>query len=174
MNKIKGLLLFAFALVLIAASLKMMNWLPTVIQEGYMKKYPDLESMQSKLKIPDIYLPSYFPQGIKWPPSAIWAQTRPFTAVVMEFRNEKGDVDLIISQSSERAGFIPDDQVKIEQVTEKLNYSLKGRRALLEAGFGRHDERSSRISWTEGKYRITLAMKSPPFELIKISESMLR
>ncbi len=174
-KKIKALLSFVLAIGIIAGALKVLNWLPMAIQDGYVREYPDIDSMQSRLKIRDVYVPTYFTEGIKWPPSRIWAQTRPYHAIVMEFRNtEKGEVSLIISQVAARARFIPDDKIHIEQVRERTNYSLKGRKALLEVGFGPKDERCSRISWTEGQYRITLVMKAPPFELIKISESMLR
>ncbi len=174
-RKIIGFLSFGLALVVLVGVLKVMNWLPSAIEEGFIKEYGNIEDVREQLKIKDIYTPSYFPQPVKWPPSAIWAQTRPFTAIVMEFRDaENGDIELTISQVSSGARFIQDDKIKIEQVREKLDYSLKGRKALLEVGACRNQERCSLISWIEGKYRITVAMKSPPFELIKISESMLK
>jgi hypothetical protein len=174
-RKIVGFLSFVLALALLVGALKVMNWLPSVVQEGFVSEYKDIEDVRDKLKIKDIYVPSYFPQPVKWPPSAIWAQTRPFTAIVMEFKNvENGDIELTISQVSAKARFIPDNKIKIEQVREKVDYSLKGRKALLEVGACENEERCSLISWIEGKYRITVAMKSPPFELIKIAESMLK
>ncbi len=174
-RKIIGFLSFGLVLVALAGALKVMNWLPSAVQEGFIREYRNIEDVREQLKIRDIYIPSYFPQPVKWPPSAIWAQTRPFTAIVMEFSNvENGHIELTTSQVSAGARFIQDDKIKIEQVREKVGYSLKGRKALLEVGACGNEERCSTISWTEGKYRITVAMKSPPFELIKISESMLK
>jgi len=150
------------------------NWLPTVLQEGAMKKYGSVEEVQSKLKIKDIYLPSYVPQSIAWPPSRILAQSRPFLAVLMEFAHRKtGDVDLVISQVSDR-GSIPDRKLSLVLIKEKTTYPLKGRSALLEVGFCMNDVPCSRISWHEGNYTISVAMKAPPFELLKIADSMLR
>jgi hypothetical protein len=174
-RKIVGVFSFGLMVLVLAGALKVINWLPSAVQEGFIREYKDIEEVKEKLKIKDIYIPSYFPQSVKWPPSAIWAQTRPFTAIVMEFRNvENGGIELTISQVSAGARFIPDNKINIEQVRERIDYSLKGRKALLEVGACRDEERCSRISWIEGGYRITLAMESPPFELIKISESMLK
>ena len=174
-NKIIGFLSFGVTIIILIGALKLMNWVPSFVQEGFIREYKSVDEVKSDLKIGDIYIPSYFPQSFRWPPSAIWAQTRPFTAIVMEFRNvETGDVGLIISQVSSGARFIPDNKIKIEQVREKVNYSLKGRNVFLEVGTGKGDEPCSRLSWTEGKYRITVIMKSRPFDLLKIAESMLR
>jgi hypothetical protein len=174
-KKLIGFLSFLLVLALLVGALKVMNWLPSIVQEGFISQYKDIEEVRDKLKIKDIYVPSYFPQPVKWPPSAIWAQIRPFTAIVMEFKNvENGDTELIISQVSAKAHFIPDNKIKIEQVREKVDYLLKGRRASLEVGACGNEERCSLLSWIEGKYRITVTMKSPPFELIKIAESMLK
>lgn len=174
-RKIIGFLSFGLMLAVLIGTLKLVNWVPSTVQEGFIREYKSIEDVKSQLKIKDIYVPSYFPQSFRWPPSVIWAQTKPFTAIVMEFKNlEKGDVGLIISQVAAGARFIPDDKIRMAQVREKVNYSLKGRKVFLEVGTGRGDEPCSRLSWTEGQYRITVIMKSRPFDLLQIAESMVR
>ena len=129
-RKIIGFRSFGLTVLVLAGALKVINWLPSAVQEGFVREYKGIEDVREKLKIRDICIPSYFPQSVKWPPSAIWAQTRPFTAVVMEFRNvENGDIVLTISQVSAGARFIPDNKIKIEQLREKVDYSLKGRKS---------------------------------------------
>ncbi len=173
-KKALGLLYFAAAVAILVAALKISNWLPTVLQEGAMKRYRSIEEVQSKLKIKDIRIPSYIPQNVEWPPSAIMAQSRPFPAVLLEFSHGKtGDVDLVISQVSDK-GSIPERRLSLVQVTERTSYPLNGRNALLEVGLCKNDVPCSRISWHEGTYTITVAMRSAPFELLKIAESMSR
>lgn len=173
-KKVLGLFYFGVAIAILVAGLMLTNWLPTVLQEGAMKKYRSIEEVQAKLKIRDIYVPSYIPQSTAWPPSAILAQTRPFTAVLMEFtRGKTGDVDLVISQVADK-GSSPDRKIALVQVREKTAYPLKGRNALLEVGLCKGDVACSRVSWNENGYTIIVAMKAAPFELLRIAESMLR
>lgn len=173
-KKLLGFVYFAAAVLILVAVLKVTNWLPTVLQEGGMRKYSSIEEVKSKLRIRDIYVPSYFPQRLAWPPSRILAQSRPSIAVVMEFRHgDTGEIALVISQSG-RKDFAHDRQMSLVQVREIVSYPLKDRTASLEVGTCRNDVPCSRITWNEGGYWITVVMKSPPFELLKIAESMLR
>ncbi len=166
---------FAITVVILIAVLKILNWLPMAIQKDAIRRYSSVEEVRLRLNIKNIYVPSYFPQNFTWPPSEILAQNKPFTAVVMEFKHrERGDIALIISQVAAGANFVPDKKIKILQVKEKVTYPLKGRNAVLEVGLCKNDEPCSRISWDEGKYRVTVVMKSPPFDLIKVADSMLR
>jgi len=172
-KRVFGFLYFAVTIAILIGVLKVTNWLPTVLQEGIIRTYSSIEEVKSRLKVRDIYIPSYFPQKFKWPPSRILAQSKPFVAVVMEFRNvETGETDLIISQAASR-DFAPDKKIVISQIKERVNYPLNGRPSILEVGVCKNDVPCSRISWDEGSNEIRVEMKSPPFELIKIAESMI-
>lgn len=165
---------FGITIIVLIVSLKVFNWLPTVVQEGIMRRYDNIEDVRAKLNIKEVYIPSYFPESFRWPPSEIFAQTKPFAAVVMEFKNmEKGDTALIISQTAAGKSLAYDKKIKIQQIKENIRYKLKGRNALLEVGVCVNDEPCSRISWDEGKYRIDAIIKSTPIDLLKIVESML-
>ena len=171
-GNVPRLLIFIIAVSALAGLIRLAGMVPAMMQTGIMKRYGSIEEVRKKLNIRDIRVPSYFPQTLAWPPSRILAQTKPFTAVVMEFRSKsKEDVALIICQSAS-ADFAPDGRLDIVQVREKTAYSLKGREALLEVGACRNNEPCSRMSWNEGGYRMTVAMESTPFDLIKVSESM--
>lgn len=165
---------FIVTIAILIAALKIINWLPMTFQEETMRRYSSIEEVRSKLNIRDIFVPSYFPQNLTWPPSEILAQTKPFIAIVMEFRDvEKGDTALIITQASSDKDFVPDKKIRILQVKERVAYSLKGRDAKLEVGVCKDDLPCSQISWKEGRYRINTKMKSTPHELIKIVDSMI-
>jgi hypothetical protein len=121
----------------------------------------------------EIYVPSYFPQEIIWPPATILAQGKPFRAIVMEFtRADKRNIALVISQSEDGALSV-DNPIKIIDVKEKAHYEMRGREAVLTVGTCKNDESCSGITWQEGVYTVTVLTKSTPFELTKMAESMI-
>jgi hypothetical protein len=165
--------MFLLTIVAIVIVLMALNWLPLVMQQDTMRKYDTVEDVRTKLNIKNLYVPSYFPQSISWPPSEILAQTKPFSAVLMVFNQAgKRDVALVVSQATS-ASFSGNAIIAFDQIKEAVPYQLKARSALLEVGTCKKDEPCSRLSWIENDFRITLTMKSQPFELIKIAESML-
>ncbi len=150
-----------------------MNWVPTVIEEGTMQRYQDIEAVKARLQIKNIYVPSFFPQTLEWPPAEVLAQEKPFEAVVMGFRRVgEEDIALVIIQA-EGASLTYDTGIGFDEINERVPYDLKGRRALLEAGYCRDGSPCSRLSWEEGDIRLKISIKSQPPELIRIAESML-
>jgi hypothetical protein len=175
MNKaLSRFLSFTFMIGLLILALKVMNWIPFAMQQDAVKRYNSIEEVRSALNMKDIYVPSYFPQQISWPPSDILAQSKPFSAIVMVFtRADKRNTALVISQSEGKALSV-EHPIEIRVVTEKVRYAIQGRDAVLTVGSCDNDEPCSGITWIEGKYTMTVLMKSTPFELTKIVESMLR
>jgi len=174
MNKtLSRVLSFSVTIGLLIVALKFMNWLPLVMQHDAIRQYKTVEEVRSALNMKDLYVPSYFPQQISWPPAAILAQSRPFSAVVMEFtRADKRNTVLVISQSEGKALNV-ENPIEIRAVTEKVPFTIQGRDAVLTVGSCGNDEPCSGMTWIEGKYTMTVFMKSTPFELTKIVESML-
>jgi hypothetical protein len=108
-----------------------------------------------------------------WPPSEILAQGKPYPAVLMIFKDVKTKaIALVISQGTADA-FSANTLIPFVQVTRKVPFDLKTRKAILEVGSCKDDEPCSRLSWSENNFRTVITMKSPPFELIRIAESML-
>lgn len=172
-KKIASIFYFVLTTVLVIVVLKIIGWLPLAIQQDTLRRYGSIEEVRSKLRIGKVYVPSYFPQSVQWPPSEILAQKSPFPAVAMEFKNiDNGDIALVISQAAGK-GFVLHEKIKIISVNEKVTYPLKGRSAVLEVGFCENRIPCSRISWEEERYRIRVFMRSTPFDMVKIAESML-
>jgi hypothetical protein len=173
-RKFSNYLLFAAGVVLLLGGLKLAGWLPLMAQKDLLRKYKTVEDVKSELGIREIYVPSYFPQNLSWPPSTVLAQGKPFPALVMEFGQIEGtSAGLVISQSLSDT-FRTDGKIRIVQLKEKVRYPLKGRDSLLEVGTSAGGEPCARVSWREGNYHITVTARSTPFELIKVAESMLR
>lgn len=172
-SRLRGILYFLATIAAVVVTLKLLSWLPLVLQKETLRAYNSVEEVRSKLNIRDLRVPTYFPQTITWPPAMILAQTKPYPAVVMVFnRAGKKEPALVVSQAASDAFpgnvFIPFGSIK-----ERVDYRLKDRKAVLEVGACTGNEPCSRLAWTEDASRITLTMISPPFELIRIAESML-
>lgn len=168
---------FFYLLITVAAViavLKTLNWLPAVLEKDMLGKFGSIEEVRAKLNIREVYMPSYFPESITWPPSEILAQARPYPAVLIVFQDRQTrDAALVISQAASDA-FADNSLIPIERITRTVPFDLKNRKALLEVGTCKNSEPCSRLSWNENSYWMKLAMKAPPFELIRIAESMLR
>lgn len=172
-KKLAGFLYFAVTIAILVALLRVADWLPTALQEGLLRKYDSIEEVKERLHVKNLYVPSYFPQSFKWPPSRILAQSRPFVAIVMEFKDMRtGDIALVISQAAD-GRFVPEEKISISRIKEKVDYPLKGRAAVLEVGTCSDDTTCSRISWREGSYNIIIETETAPFELLKIADSMI-
>ena len=173
-EKILRFFSFSAGVAILVLGLKFFNWLPLMVQVDSMRGYKDLEEVRGALQIRTIFVPSYFPQHLNWPPSRILAQRKPFPAVIMEFEKMTSkDTMLLISQSTSE-DFLPEEKIRLLKVEENVTYSLKGREALLRVGVCQWNEPCSVISWKEGEYKIHVFAISTPFELIRIAESMLR
>lgn len=165
---------FAIGIAILVGATMAVNWVPVVVQGDLLREYGSVDALSASLPALPVYAPSYFPQDLRWPPSRILAQGRPYPAVLMEFeRRRSGGTALVISQSA-GGEFRPDGKVRIVKLKEKTSYSLKGRSARLEVGACEDGATCSRIAWTEGTYRIDVTGRSVPLELIRVAESMIR
>src|SRR5208337_2236475 len=162
-KNIRALLLFSLVIVALTALLVFFNWLFFFIAEGIVRSYSSIVDVKAKLKLKEVFVPSFFPQQYVWPPYESIAQTKPFTSVIMKFRGINGKPDaLVICQSSATAS-VPDCFPRMIQIRESTSYKMKGRLALLVVGACGHNEACSRMTWLEGRYRITVAVDAPPF-----------
>ncbi len=153
--------------------LKLANWLPFTLQNETLRRYNSIEEIQASLPIGQVYVPTYFPQTISWPPEYLFAQSKPFPWVLMKFHNRENAREMLIIIQSKSDNFSDQMPGSFKKIREKAPFDLRGRKSLLEVGSCENGEQCSRISWNEGEYRLAIFMRSAPFELIKIAESML-
>jgi hypothetical protein len=170
----KKILLFSSVIVALMAFLWFFNWLPFYIEEGIVRRYSSIEEVKAKLKLKEVFVPSFFPQQYAWPPYEIIAQTKPFTSVIMKFRNINGKPNALVICQFTATASVPDCFPRMIQIRESTSYKMKGRPAILEVGVCGHNEVCSRTTWREGRYRIAVAIDAPPLDLVKISESMIQ
>src|SRR3972149_3034258 len=120
-------------------ALKALNWFPLISQKELMRRYGECGEMRTALGIRQVFVPSYFPEDFRWPPSGILAQGKPYPAVIMEFERsgegKTGVVGMMIYQAA-RDDFSPGGPLVLSRIREQATYPLKGRSAILEAGVG--------------------------------------
>src|SRR3990172_13056941 len=106
MRRLKRAALFIVTLAGLALALKLLGWLPLALEKDSPRSYRSIEEVRAELRPSTIYLPSYFPQYLKWPPSEVYAGRSPSDGlaspsfvILMHFTHQKtGDVVLSISQ----------------------------------------------------------------------------
>jgi hypothetical protein len=169
-------LLWMLALVTLAVMfLAAVNWLPSLREEGFARQYSTIEEARRALKLKDIVVPAYFPEGIRWPPAFILAQKKPYQAVVMEFKEvQTKETALIVIQSSLRGSDAQLQRIRLSTVKEETQYRLKGRSVLLQVGTCDNGIQCSKMTWQDSDLFYTAILMSSPFELIRIAESMIR
>jgi hypothetical protein len=176
-SKTAGFVAFAAGLAILVIALKVLNGFPLIAQKDLMRRYGDFEEMRTALGIRQVFVPSYFPEDFRWPPTGILAQGKPYPAVIMEFersgKGEASEVGMMIFQAAED-DFSPGGALVLSRIRERATYPLRGRSAILDVGSGVNGEPCSRISWREKDVRITVLARLTPFELMKVAESMLR
>ena len=165
---------FGIGVLILVGATMAVNRLPVLVQGDLLREYDSFDAVSAGLPSLPIYVPSYYPQDLRWPPSRILAQGRPFPAVLMEFQGRQSRRTVLVISQSARGTFSPDGKVRIVKVKEKTSYLLKGRDARLEVGVCGDGATCSRLAWTEGAYRIDVTGKSAPLELIRVAESMIR
>jgi hypothetical protein len=173
-GRIIGFLSFAVAIGVIVVVLKVANWVPLLVQKDSLRRYGSIDEVKTSLNIREIYVPSYFPQNISWPPSEVLAQGKPFPAIVMEFNKRDSTEIVLILTQSQGGPFPAGHTIEMTSVKETVPFMMRGRSAELIVGECVKNETCSRITWKEGAYTVTALMKAAPFELIKIADSMIR
>ncbi len=168
-----GFLAFIAIVSMLVLALTILNRIPLAFQKDTLRRYDNLDEVRTTLNMNDVAVPTYFPQDVSWPPSEIIAQGKPFPAVFMKFaQTGTGNIAMVIVQAE--GYFDAGKPIEIVSVTESVEYHLKGKKAVLTVGIGKKGEPCSRITWQEGKRFLSVTMRSTPFELTKIAESMIR
>ncbi|MBI4823726.1 MAG: hypothetical protein HY805_05795 [Nitrospirae bacterium] len=175
MSRLKMLLLFLINLSILVLALRLLSWVPLAIEENSVRRWTSKEAVMEEMKLRKLFMPSYFPQYLRWPPSEILAGKTPSPSVLMHFsHNETKEIVLAISQRAlegrELKSRIEPSVIKKEEIV-----MLKGRQAKLLQGLCPDSRKPcSKLTWQEGQYILTVTSRDSIAETIKIAESMLQ
>jgi hypothetical protein len=164
---------FLATIAVVLLVLKLLNWLPSVLEKEGLRKYGSVEEVSTVLKIARVYIPAYFPEHIQWPPAEIFAQRKPFPLIMTHFTHRDSKrFALSLFQVDSRSGFDLPYKSDILYVRKESQVQIKNRIGTLVIAVCRGRERCNRITWREGIYTITLIADDTPEQLLKMAQSI--
>lgn len=154
--------------------LKLLNWIPGAVQKDDLRRYRTVDEARAALKIRKIYMPTYFPEHIQWPPVEIFAQRRPFTMVTTRFSHATNrDLALSIFQADAQAAFEPQPGSDLLYVRKETPVLVNGREGTLVLAVCQGNRQCNRLSWSVETFRLTIIADDSPEQIMKLAESML-
>jgi len=165
--------LFLIVMGVTALGLKLLGSAGVLLQKEGPQKYPSLEEAKKELKLGGVQLPAYFPQYLEWPPFEIIAQEKPFTMILMHFR-ERGTKNTVLSiqQMDSKFKETLTSRIEPDQIAKKGNILIKERPIVFFHSFCRDGLPCNKVVWEEGGHRFSLVAKDSVEELLKIAGSM--
>lgn len=159
----------------VSISLYVLKKVPAYIQEREQKSYRTVEEAEYSLGL-SIFLPSYFPDYLIWPPKEIRVVRKPSLIITLVFISG-GDgrpslvIHEIISNTDESKG-VGVDSMEPNRDSEEIQVSVGGAKGTLELGVVEKGSRWTRLSWRQGDRKIVLRSNGPVEDLLKIARSV--
>jgi len=170
------LFLFTITLLLVTATLTVLNWIPSLMQKQTMKRFSSIDIAKKELRIHRLFLPTYIPEDLLlvWPPAEIYAQEVPFRAFIMHLKYKDSDeVGLVMQQTDANAPYQIEPHIKIKTKTAGSQISVKDRKAILIPAICDDNVPCNEVSWNENGTIITLICKCSAQDIVKIAASTL-
>lgn len=160
--------------LVVAVILNLLNWVPTIFQGEGVRRYKTIEDLKSELKLGKLFLPSYFPQYLIWPPSEIYGRRKPAKMVLMHFTNYDGkDVVLSVMQADSADPRPIKSRIDPVITRKREGILIKGKRGELCLALCAGGEPCNSVTWESEGYTFTIIAKDSVEELRKIAESMI-
>ncbi len=174
MTRLKMAVLFAAMVVSLMMVLRFLNWVPAAFQKTEVRRYRNIEDVRAGLKIQKVFLPSYFPQYLTWPPDEIFGRRRPYPLVLMHFMNQqRKEIALAIRQVDARDASPVVSRIEPVAIHSEENISIKGRPARLLIATCPGKRTCISVMWQEDGYAFTVTAKDSVREVTRIAESMI-
>jgi hypothetical protein len=171
----KIVLSIAILICMVSISLYVLKKVPTYLQERKEKSYRSLEEAEYSLGL-RIFLPSYFPDYLIWPPKEIKVVRKPSLIITLVFISQgDGNPSLviyeIISNKNELNG-VRLDFMEPKTHSGEIRVSVGGAKGTLRLGVVEHGSRWIQLSWKLGDRMMVLRSNRSVEDLLKISRSI--
>jgi len=174
MAQLRKYVLFGIMIAVTVMLLDLLNWVPNAVQKDGVRKYKTIEDAKASLKLSKLFLPSYFPQYLIWPPSEVYGRRKPSKMVLMHFINyDRKDVVLSIMQAEASDPHPLRSRIEPVKIRRRDAVLIKGRRGELSLALCSGGEPCNSVTWEEEGYTFTIIAKDSVQELLKIAESTL-
>ena len=164
---------FAAIILMLLGALRVLNWIPHLIEERSLRRWPSLENAQRALDLPPVKLPTFFPDSLQFPASEVWAGTEPAPSILMHFGlTDRDRLGLaILWTTDDSAPLLP--RIAPTRILQERTIDLEGRPAFLELAACADGRPCNRLRWSQSELSITLVGALPEKQLIRIGHSML-
>jgi len=173
MRMLKKVIIFLLVLVALVIALRILNWFGATTAIEGIRRFNSLEEAHHQLRLRTLYLPSYFPDYLEWPPFEILGQTTPYKLVLLHIRNQESkEVVLAIRQVESAEVKPPATRLEPFHAGREEAVQLHEHTALLEEGRCADNAPCTRISWSEQSHHLNVILKDGREEILRIASSM--
>lgn len=180
---LKIVLSITLVMCTIVISLYLLKNIPSYIHESEEKIYITVEEAEYAIGL-RIFLPSYFPEYLKWPPSTIQVSRKPSLTISLVFLSRNHiSPSLVIHQSPSLvihqivSNIGKSNDVELNFMEPKIPFketqvSVGGAKGALIVGEGEDGKRWSRLSWKAADRKMVLIANCSVEDLLKIARSI--
>lgn len=167
------MLSIALVMCAIVISLYLLKKIPTFIQESEDKFYSNIEEAEYAIGL-RIFLPSYFPEYLIWPPSEIKVVRKPSILISLVFlsrspRSPSLVIHQIVSNKSKKMEL---DFMKPKRPFQETQVSIGGAGGTLIVGMGEDGKRWVHLGWKAGDRTMVLIANCSVEDVLKIARSV--
>ena len=171
----KIVLSIAILMCVVSISLYVLNKVPGYLQERKEKSYRSLEEAEYSLGL-RIFLPSYFPDYLAWPPKEIKVARKPSLIITLVFISQgDGSPSLVIREvisNTDQGNGVGVDFIEPKSPSGEIQVSVGGEKGTLRFGVVEHGRRWTQLSWKQGDRTMVLRSNRSVEDLLKISRSI--
>ena len=133
--------------------------------------FDSVEAVERRLR-ERLWLPSYFPDSLRWPPAEIRVHAGPLPSVALTFAGSERDARLVVFQSFGAFGTPPPQLLPAGRVLQTVTVPLHGAPAALSRVLDRDGRVWHELGWSTGDRRVVLRSRGPVDELLRMGESV--
>jgi hypothetical protein len=171
----KIVLSIAILMCMVSISLYVLNKVPSYFRERKEKSYRSVEEAEYSLRL-RIFLPSYFPDYLIWPPKEIKVVRKPSVIITLVFISQgDGNPSLVIHEiisNTDESNGVRLDFMEPKTHSGDIQISVGGAKGTLRLGVVEHGSRWTQLSWKQGDRTMVLRSNRSVEDLLKISRSI--
>jgi len=170
----KIILSITLVMCTIVISLYLLKKVPSYIQETEEKFYSTVEESEYALGL-RIFLPSYFPEYLIWPPSEIKVVRKPYLTISLVFLSRShSSPSLVIHQiiSDNKNKEVDLDFMEPKRPFQRTQVLVGGAKGTLIVGVGEDGKRWAQLSWRTVDRKIVVIANCSVEDLLKIARSI--
>ncbi len=161
-----------FVMGMIVASLYLLKMVPSYLQESEEKSYNNIEEAEYTLGL-RVFLPSYFPEYLIWPPSEIKVVRKPSLTISLVFLSRSHrNPSLVLHQIFPSINEVESSLTELKKPLQETKVSVGGVNGTLIIGMGEDGKRWTQLSWKAADRRMVLIANFSVEDLLKIARSI--